>query len=134
MESLNKYQQTPNLIEKWEKLQTLLKLEVTLMNLSKTHINTSIETINRNIIEYYRKKIQTKEAYDYNNQNLYLTKNQKSWSLPKYSLIDTGAPERCTECFLISPINFSLALRYFSFPVTVYRSAGSLDVTPTAAV
>ena len=49
-------------IEKWEKLQTLLKLEVTLMNLSKTHINTSIETINRNIIEYYRKKIQTKEA------------------------------------------------------------------------
>ena len=92
MESLNKYQQTPNLIEKWEKLQTLLKLEVTLMNLSKTHINTSIETINRNIIEYYRKKIQTKEAYDYNNQNLYLTKNQKSWSLPKYSLIEnTGS-------------------------------------------
>lgn len=89
MESPTHYPINQNLIEKWEKLQNLLKFEVTLMNLSKTHINTSIETISKNVSEYYRKKIQTKEAYDYNNQNMYLTKNLKtSYNLPKYSLVE----------------------------------------------
>ena len=63
MESPTHYPINQNLIEKWEKLQNLLKFEVTLMNLSKTHINTSIETISKNVSEYYRKKIQTKYRY-----------------------------------------------------------------------
>ena len=109
MESPTHYLINQNLIEKWEKLQNLLKFEVTLMNLSKTHINTSIETISKNVSEYYRKKIQTKEAYDYNNQNMYLTKNLKtSYNLPKYSLVEDSQNALENYYSLVENFFFSL--------------------------
>ena len=64
-----------NCPNKWIELQKKFKYEISLMKITNSQIENSINTIINNINKFYELKIKTKETYDYNNFYITLKKN-----------------------------------------------------------